>query len=93
MGEINETEPIKITTIDGFSFKLHLDTTSFSAYQGNGLVSNVKVPVPMPFKSLKEALDDPNGCHPDGMMINADLAKFGRASHLHLGYVAIQKFV
>jgi ubiquitin-activating enzyme E1 len=92
MDQINETEPIKITTIDGFSFKLHFDSTNFSAYKANGLVTNVKVPHPMPFKSLKEALDDPNGCHPDGMMINADLSKFGRASQLHLGYVAVQKF-
>ena len=80
MDGITESEPIKITTIDGFSFKLHFDTTSHKAYQANGLVQNVKMPISMPFKSLKEALDDPNGCHPDGMMINADLAKFGRAS-------------
>jgi hypothetical protein len=39
--------------IDGFSFKVHVDATKFSAYVREGLVENVKVPKKVSYHSLK----------------------------------------
>lgn len=43
MDELNGHEPIPIEVIDGFSFKLAIDTTKFKEYKREGLVENVKV--------------------------------------------------
>jgi hypothetical protein len=32
MAELNSLPPTKITVIDGFSFKLHIDATAYAAY-------------------------------------------------------------
>jgi len=36
MGEVNKLPPTEIEVIDGFSFKLKVDATSFSAYTREG---------------------------------------------------------
>ena len=53
MEELNALGPILIDVIDGFSFKLRLDTTGFQAYQRQGLVENVKVPKKIAFHSMR----------------------------------------
>ena len=59
MDELNDHEPIPIEVIDGFSFKLKLDTSKFKEYKGQGLVENVKVPKKISFHSLKESMKNP----------------------------------
>jgi len=44
MTELNSLPPTKIEVVDGFSFKLMVDTTNFKAYTREGIVENVKVP-------------------------------------------------
>lgn len=92
MNEINNTDPIPISVIDGFSFKLKLDTTSFGAYQREGLVENVKVPVKHRFNSLREALTKPLATAPDGCFITPDLAFFDRPGLLHYALQGVFRF-
>jgi ubiquitin-activating enzyme E1 len=49
MTELNTLEPTKITVIDGYSFKVHVDATKFKAYTRQGIVQNVKVPQKIQF--------------------------------------------
>ncbi len=53
MTELNSLPPTQIDVIDGFSFKLKVDGTSFSPYVRQGLVENIKVPKKMSYHSLK----------------------------------------
>jgi ubiquitin-activating enzyme E1 len=93
MPEINNTEPIPISVIDGFSFKLkNLDTTNFGKYTREGLVENVKMPKQHKFNSLREALAKPLASAPDGCFITPDLAFFDRPGLLHYALQGILKF-
>ena len=92
MSEINKTEPIPISVIDGFSFKLKLDTTGFGKYEREGLVENVKVPKKHKFNSLKDALAKPLETSPDPMFITPDLAFFDRPGMLHMALQGVLKF-
>jgi ubiquitin-activating enzyme E1 len=53
MTELNALPPTQIEVIDGFSFKLKVDTSSFNNYTREGIVENVKVPKKISFHSLK----------------------------------------
>lgn len=90
MDELNSMEPIKIKVIDKFSFSI-VDTTKFKNYIKGGIVENVKMPVEVKFKSLKESLENPLQSKSD-FLINADLRLFGRAEQLHIGLCAIFKY-
>jgi len=57
--ELNGHEPMKISVIDGYSFKVFVDPTTLSDYQGGGIIEDVKVPVPHKFVSLKDAIMNP----------------------------------
>jgi hypothetical protein len=46
MTELNGHEPLKISVIDGYSFRVKVDPTKLSEYTGGGIVEDVKVPVP-----------------------------------------------
>jgi ubiquitin-activating enzyme E1 len=92
MKEINKTEPIAISVIDGFSFKLKLDTTGFGAYEREGLVENVKMPKVIKYNSLREAIAKPLASTPDGCFITPDLAFFDRPGMLHLALQGVYKF-
>lgn len=92
MTEINNTEPIPISVIDGFSFKLKLDTTGFSAYQREGLVENIKVPKKHRFQSLRDALTKPLATATDGCFITPDLAFFDRPGLLHYSLQGVFRF-
>ena len=52
MDELNKLPPTKITVIDGFSFKVHVDGNNFQEYLREGLVENVKVPQTIKFHDL-----------------------------------------
>ena len=53
MTELNSITPTQIEVIDGFSFKLKIDTTNFAPYHRQGIVENVKVPKEVSYHSLK----------------------------------------
>ena len=92
MTELNSIPPTKVTVIDGFSFKLDLDTTGFSAYTREGLVENIKVPKKIVFDSLKNSLHNPIKSSPDQMLITPDFRFFGRSEQLHLAFNSILEF-
>lgn len=49
MTQLNDAGPIEIYDCRGFSFKLKTDTTSFSAYERQGVVEDVKMPKKVAF--------------------------------------------
>lgn len=53
MTELNALPPTPITVIDGYSFKVNVDSTNFHLYSREGLVENVKVPKIVSYHSLK----------------------------------------
>jgi hypothetical protein len=53
MTELNSLPPTPIEVIDGFSFKLNVNTSAFGEYLREGLVENVKVPKKVSYHSLK----------------------------------------
>jgi ubiquitin-activating enzyme E1 len=59
MTELNSLPPTQIDVIDGFSFKVKVDGSAFSAYLRQGLVENIKVPKKVSFHSLKQSLHNP----------------------------------
>lgn len=92
MTEINTTDPIAISVIDGYSFKLKLDTTSFSEYTREGIVGEVKVPKKHKFNSLRQALIKPLESSPDQCFITPDLGFFDRPGVLHIAMQGVLRF-
>ena len=92
MDELNGHEPIPIEVIDGFSFKLAIDTTKFKEYKREGLVENVKVAKKIQFHSLKESMKNPVASSQYGMLETPDLRFFGRSDQLHLAITAVWLF-
>lgn len=92
MTEINDAAPAAISVIDGFSFKLKLDTTSFSNYAREGIVGEVKVPKKHKFNSLREALVKPLESSPDMCFITPDLGFFDRPGVLHVALQGVLRF-
>lgn len=92
MTELNNTEPIRISVINGFSFKLKLDTTNFGKYEREGLVQDIKVPKKHRFNSLRNALAKPLETAQDGCFMTPDLAFFDRPGLLHYALQGVLKF-
>ena len=86
MTELNDGKPHKIINSRPYSFNLEEDTTNFHAYEGGGIVTQVKQPKVLDFKPLKEALKDP------GEFLLSDFSKFDRPPLLHLAFQALDKF-
>lgn len=61
------------------------DTSHFSDYIRGGIVSQVKVPKKISFKSLLASLAEPN-------FVMTDFAKFSRPAQLHIGFQALHQF-
>lgn len=92
MTELNDREPVGIETIDGFNFKIKIDTTNFGDYTREGIVESVKVPINVSYHSLKQSINHPAGSSQYGMLETPDLRCFGRSEQLHLAFLAIWKF-
>lgn len=92
MTEVNEIEPAPITSIDGQSFKVHVDATKFSCYTRDGLVESVKVPKKTSYHSLKQSILNPVASSEFGMLHTPDLRCFGRPEQLHLAFCGIWRF-
>lgn len=70
MTEVNE-QKFKIKVLSPYSFTIG-DTRGFSKYTRQGIAEQTKVPFPVKFKSLAEALEKPLG-EGETQMIDADL--------------------
>lgn len=92
MTQLNSLPPTEIEVIDGYSFKVKVDGTGFSAYERQGLVENVKVPKKAAYHSLKQSLHNPVASSQYGMLETPDLRFFGRSEQLHLGFCALWEF-
>ena len=68
MTEVNSLPPTKVTSIDGQSFKVHVDGTKFSCYDREGLVESVKMPKQTSFHSLKQSIVNPVASTEFGML-------------------------
>jgi ubiquitin-activating enzyme E1 len=92
MDQLNTLEPVKIQVIDGYSFKILTDCSSFSDYSREGLVENVKMPQKIVFHSLEQSTANPAASSPEGMLMCPDFRFFGRSEQLHLAVQTIWAF-
>uniref|UniRef100_A0A452T4A0 Ubiquitin-like modifier-activating enzyme 1 n=1 Tax=Ursus maritimus TaxID=29073 RepID=A0A452T4A0_URSMA len=84
MHELNGTYPIEIKVLGPYTFSI-CDTSSFSEYIRGGIVSQVKVPKKISFKSLPASLAEPD-------FVITDFAKYSRPGQLHIGFQALHHF-
>ena len=83
--ELNNLESVEIEKLDRFKFRFKFDTSKLTPYTKGGLMTQVKMPETVSFKSLKESLADP-----ECMMI--DYLNFDRPKTLHACYRALNRF-
>lgn len=83
--ELNGCEPKKIKVLGPYTFSIG-DTTKYSEYIRGGIVTQVKMPKILEFKSLKEAIKQPE-------FVIADFGKFDYPDQLHLAFVTLHKYV
>lgn len=88
MTEINGLLPMKIKVTGKHSFLIG-DTTNFSPYSREGIVTQVKIPVLIKFKSYSNSCDEPIGENEDILMC-PDMSKFYRSEQLHLITQSVQ---
>ncbi|XP_066919835.1 ubiquitin-like modifier-activating enzyme 1 [Clytia hemisphaerica] len=84
MTELNGCEPRKIKVLGPYTFSIG-DTSGLSDYVRGGIVSQVKVPKVVEFKSFRDSLAEPE-------QLITDFAKFERPSQLHLGFQALHEY-
>ncbi|KAJ0068755.1 hypothetical protein NL108_010829, partial [Boleophthalmus pectinirostris] len=87
MTELNSLGPVEIKERGSYSFTI-CDTSSFSKYERGGIVTEVKQPCTVHFKSLSQTLTlDPE------LLITNDFGKIDRHKTLHLAFQALHSFV
>ncbi|OUS47186.1 ubiquitin activating enzyme [Ostreococcus tauri] len=86
MTELNGVTCV-VKDVKKHSFKLDLDTTSFSQYVGGGIATQVKETKTLKFSSYAEALESP------GDFLLSDFAKMERSPQLHLAFGALDAYV
>uniref|UniRef100_A0A8K9XDC1 E1 ubiquitin-activating enzyme n=1 Tax=Oncorhynchus mykiss TaxID=8022 RepID=A0A8K9XDC1_ONCMY len=84
MTELNSCQPIEIKTLGPYTFSI-CDTTGFSDYVRGGIVSQVKMPQKVAFKSFTTSMTEPE-------FVVTDFAKFERPGQLHLGFQALHSY-
>lgn len=84
MDELNNCEPVEIKVLGPYTFSI-CDTTKFSDYVRGGIVSQVKMPKKISFKSLKASLAEPE-------FLITDFAKFEHPAQLHIGFQGLHEF-
>ncbi|KAF7816121.1 ubiquitin-activating enzyme E1 1 [Senna tora] len=87
MKELNDGKPRKIKNARAYLFTLEEDTTNYGKYEKGGIVTQVKQPKVLKFKTLRESLADP------GDFLLSDFSKMDRPPLLHLAFQALDKFV
>lgn len=90
MVELNKPDPHQIKVIGPYSFTIE-DTRGYGAYAAEGIVSQIKVPTTMKFKSLQNSLMNPTSESGEGLPV-PDLAKFGRPEQLHFAVQAVRAY-
>jgi len=90
MEEVNQSKPRQIKVTSPYSFTID-STKDYSPYLSEGIVSQVKVPSTMKFRSLAKSLVQPK---PEGGqdLAVADFSKFGRPEQLHFAVEAIRAY-
>ncbi|XP_015695174.1 ubiquitin-activating enzyme E1 3-like isoform X2 [Oryza brachyantha] len=86
MPELNDGKPRKVKNARPFSFSIEEDTTKYGMYTKGGIVTQLKEPKILRFKSLRDAMRDP------GDFLLSDFSKFERSPVLHLAFQALDKF-
>ncbi|EPY75682.1 ubiquitin-like modifier-activating enzyme 1 Y-like protein [Camelus ferus] len=84
MIELNGSQPMEIKVLGPYTFSI-CDTSNFSDYIRGGIVSQVKVPKKISFKSLLASLAEPD-------FVMTDFAKYSRPAQLHIGFQALHQF-
>ncbi|XP_063064036.1 ubiquitin-like modifier-activating enzyme 1 [Engraulis encrasicolus] len=84
MTELNGCQPVEIKALGPYTFSI-CDTTSFTDYVRGGIVSQVKMPKKISFKSLSSSVAEPE-------FMLTDFAKFDRPGQLHVGFQALHAF-
>lgn len=85
MSQLNGCAPIKIKVLGPFTFSIG-DTSGFSDYIRGGIVTQVKMPKKLSFKSYEDSIASPE-------FLITDFAKFDRPALLHIAFQALHLFV
>ena len=86
MEKLNDGKPRKVKNARPFSFTIEEDTGSYGVYSKGGIVTQVKEPKVLRFKSLRDAMKDP------GDFLLSDFSKFERSPVIHLAFQALDNF-
>ncbi|KAL2260474.1 hypothetical protein VTK26DRAFT_5507 [Humicola hyalothermophila] len=84
MEGLNGCEPRKVTVKGPYTFSIG-DVSGLGQYKRGGLFQQVKMPKFVDFKSISEAIKDPE-------FVISDFAKFDRPQQLHIGFQALHAF-
>ncbi|XP_063984107.1 ubiquitin-like modifier-activating enzyme 1 [Diachasmimorpha longicaudata] len=84
MTQLNGCEPVKIKVLGPYTFAIG-DTSEYSEYQRGGIVTQVKMPKTISFKSLEESIKAPE-------FIITDFGKFDHPEQLHLAFLGLHEF-
>jgi len=84
MKELNGCEPRKIKVLGPYTFSIG-DTTDLTDYVSGGIVTEVRMPKVLKFKSLPASLEEPEH-------FITDFAKFDRPGQLHVAFQALHKY-
>ncbi|UKJ90616.2 ubiquitin-activating enzyme E1 [Theileria orientalis] len=79
MVELNNKEPLQINVNSKSSFTIG-DTSKYSQYISGGVVTEVKIPKRIDFRSFEDCVLDPSKT---GSLATIDYSLFGRAEQLH----------
>ncbi|PVU87282.1 hypothetical protein BB559_006126 [Furculomyces boomerangus] len=84
MDALNECEPRKIRVLGPYTFSIG-DTTGLGQYIVGGTFTQVKMPLQLKFKSLNDAMKDPE-------FLFTDFSKIERPAQVHLAFRALHQF-
>ncbi|KAI0394351.1 putative ubiquitin-protein ligase [Xylariaceae sp. FL0594] len=84
MEALNNAEPRKVTVKGPYTFSIG-DVSGLGQYKRGGLYQQVKQPAVIDFKTISEALREPE-------FVQSDFAKFDRPQLLHLAFEALSAY-
>lgn len=85
MVELNGADPREVKVLGPYTFSIG-DTSGLTPYVRGGIVTQVKMPTPVAYKSLRMSLQKPE-------LFITDFAKFDRPGQLHIAFQALDRFV
>ncbi|CAJ2514264.1 Uu.00g023830.m01.CDS01 [Anthostomella pinea] len=85
MEGLNSAAPRKVTVKGPYTFSIG-DVSGLGQYKRGGLYQQVKMPKTIDFKTISEAMREPE-------FVMSDFAKFDRPQLLHVGFEALHAFV